>query len=101
MASCVRLRDLDPDIQRHRRLEEEALALCQSAVKYRVLGRAGAGAFGVVFKVRTYRSDPREPQQQTRVSGPVVSSRGAPLPYAVARSRAHRPVIQTPGVCTR
>ncbi len=101
MASCVQLRDLDPELQRHRRLEEEALALCQSAVKYRVLGRAGAGAFGVVFKVRPSRSGPLELQLQTHVSAPVVSSRVAPLPYAVARSRAHRPVIQTPGVCTR
>jgi hypothetical protein len=101
VASCVRLRDLDPEIQRHRRLEEEALALCQSAVKYRVLGRAGAGAFGVVFKVRTSRSGRMELQLQTHVSDPVVSSEAAPLPYAVARSRAHRPVIQTPGVCTR
>ncbi len=101
MASCVRLRYLDPEIQRHRRLEEEALALCQSAVKYRVLGRAGAGAFGVVFKVRPSRSGPMELQLRTHASGPVVSSRGAPLPHSVARSHAHKLAIQTPGVCTR
>jgi hypothetical protein len=93
VASCVRLRDLDPEFQRHQSLEEEALALCQSAIKYRVLGRAGAGAFGVVFKVRTYHSAPMEHPRLVTLVVTFITSRcpSAPLCRQVTCTQAGHP----------
>jgi hypothetical protein len=65
--NCARLRDVDFDMLHLMKLEHESLRLCASALKFRILGLAGAGTSGVVFKVCPFSHEVRECAELCRV----------------------------------